>query len=117
MADPLLNAGLHCLRPTCGQRPTGRPARRKRTARLARRQSYKKECTTKRKNKLNIVTLPACLPKLVAAEVVAESTRWSVKHVYRLAQQGLIPHYRIHGSVRFDPQEIADWLQNHRIAA
>ena len=41
----------------------------------------------------------------------------SVKHVYRLAQLRQIPHYRIGGTVRFDPQEIAEWLELQRIAA
>jgi excisionase family DNA binding protein len=61
--------------------------------------------------------MPSCLKRLVSAEVVAESTGWSVKHVYRLAQLRQIPHYRIGGTVRFDPQVIAMWLESHRIAA
>ena len=61
--------------------------------------------------------MPACLRKLVSAEVIAEVTGWSIKHVYRLAQQRQIPHRRFLGSVRFDPQEFADWLDDHRIAA
>ena len=75
-------------------------------------------CTTKRKTKLSkVVQMPECLPRLVSAEVIAASTGWSVKHVYRLAQLRQIPHYRIGGTVRFDPQEIAEWLEAHRIAA
>jgi excisionase family DNA binding protein len=57
------------------------------------------------------------LPRLVGAAVIAESINWSRKQVYDLAQKGLIPHYRIEGSVRFSEDEIADWLQRHRIAA
>jgi predicted DNA-binding transcriptional regulator AlpA len=76
-----------------------------------------KDCITKLKKQPKVVQLPTCLRKLVSAEIIAESTGWSVKHVYRLAQQGLVPNYRIHGSVRFDPQKIADWLEAHRIAA
>ncbi len=61
--------------------------------------------------------MPTCLPKLVNAQVIAESTGWSLKHVYRLAQQGRIPHYRIEGTIRFDPIEIASWIQSFKIAA
>jgi excisionase family DNA binding protein len=57
------------------------------------------------------------LRKLVSAEIIAETTGWSVQHVYRLAQQGQIPHHRILGSVRFDPHKIAKWLDDHEIAA
>lgn len=57
------------------------------------------------------------LPHLVGAAVIADSISWSRKQIYDLAQRGLIPHYRIEGSVRFSEGEIADWLEKHRIAA
>ena len=60
---------------------------------------------------------PTCLPKLVGAAVIAESTGWTSKHVYELAQRGQIPHYRIGGSVRFDPIKVKAWLDAHEIAA
>jgi hypothetical protein len=34
-----------------------------------------------------------------------------------MAQQRQLPHYRFFGSVKFDPQEIAEWLESHKIAA
>lgn len=33
------------------------------------------------------------------------------KHVYRMAARGTLPSFRVGGSVRFDPQEIANWLR------
>lgn len=57
------------------------------------------------------------MPKLVGAAVIAESTGWTRKHVYDLAQKGQIPHYRIGGSVRFDPIKVKAWLDEHEIAA
>jgi excisionase family DNA binding protein len=33
------------------------------------------------------------------------------KHVYRMAARGKLPSFHIGGSVRFDPQEIANWLR------
>jgi excisionase family DNA binding protein len=55
------------------------------------------------------------LPKLVDATVVAESMGCSVKHVYKLAATGQLPHYRIGGLVRFDPDKILAWIQSHEI--
>lgn len=77
----------------------------------------KRTCITPRSKKLKIVQMPACLPQLVKADVISQSTGLSVKHVYRLAQQCQIPHYRILGSVRFNPRDFADWLDSHKIAA
>jgi excisionase family DNA binding protein len=61
--------------------------------------------------------MPACLRVLVDVEIIVAATGWSPQHVYRLAQQRQIPHYRIRGSVKFDPQEIAEWIESHKIAA
>lgn len=33
------------------------------------------------------------------------------QHIYRMAANGSIPSFRIAGAIRFDPEEIADWLQ------
>jgi excisionase family DNA binding protein len=33
------------------------------------------------------------------------------KHVYRMAARGKLPSFRVGGSVRFDPQEVAKWLR------
>ena len=74
-------------------------------------------CSTKPNQPRKHQPMPKCLPKLVRAEVIAEVTGRSVKLIYRLAQQGRIPHYRISGTIRFDPQQIAEWLEFHRIAA
>lgn len=58
-----------------------------------------------------------CLPQLIGAAEVAELAGWSTKHVYDLARKGLIPHYRIGGSIRFDPIKVKAWLDQHEIAA
>ena len=47
------------------------------------------------------------------------------QHIYKMAARGSIPSFRISGSVRFDPDEVATWLQrkqapestSHRISA
>ena len=33
------------------------------------------------------------------------------KHIYRMAARGTLPSFRVGGSVRFDPQEVANWLR------
>jgi excisionase family DNA binding protein len=56
------------------------------------------------------------LPHLVGAAIIAESTGYSVKTVYKKASHGRIPHYRFEGSVRFDPLEIKEWIDNQKAA-
>ncbi len=36
--------------------------------------------------------------------------------IYSRARSGLIPSYRIWGSVRFDPRAIADWIRSQSIS-
>ena len=36
--------------------------------------------------------------------------------IYNLAKRGGIPHYRVAGSIRFDPATTAAWLRNREIA-
>ena len=33
------------------------------------------------------------------------------QHIYKMAASGSIPSFRISGSVRFDPDEVAAWLK------
>src|SRR5882672_5541275 len=33
------------------------------------------------------------------------------QHIYKMAASGRIPSFRISGSVRFDPEEVATWLE------
>ena len=33
------------------------------------------------------------------------------KHVYRMAARGKLPSFHVGGAVRFDPQEVANWLR------
>jgi predicted DNA-binding transcriptional regulator AlpA len=59
---------------------------------------------------------PSNLPHLVGAATVADSTGYSVKTVSKKASHGRIPHYRFEGSVRFDPVEIKEWIDNQKAA-
>src|ERR1700730_854042 len=39
------------------------------------------------------------------------------QHIYRMAANGSIPSFRISGSVRFDPDEVAAWLKEKQAPA
>ena len=39
------------------------------------------------------------------------------QHIYRMAANGSIPSFRISGSVRFDPDEVAAWLKERQAPA
>ena len=51
---------------------------------------------------------------LTAAEV-AEHLHLHKLTVYRLAQSGALPHFRIASSIRFDPKAVAAYLRAHSI--
>jgi excisionase family DNA binding protein len=34
------------------------------------------------------------------------------KHVYRMAARGRLPSFHVGSAVRFDPQEVANWLRS-----
>lgn len=53
---------------------------------------------------------------LVRADAIVARTPWTRKHLYDLAKRGRIPHYRIGGSVLFDPKEVKEWFDNHKAA-
>ena len=45
---------------------------------------------------------------------VAELLGVSGKHIYELAAQGKLPAFRVGKAVRFDPQDVADWLRKKK---
>lgn len=47
---------------------------------------------------------------------VAELLGVSDKHIYELAAQGKLPAFRVGKAVRFDPQDVADWLRKRKPA-
>jgi excisionase family DNA binding protein len=50
-----------------------------------------------------------------SADDLGEVLGISRKHIYKLAKAGRIPHYRISGSIRFDPEAVALWLEKRAI--
>jgi len=56
-------------------------------------------------------------PRLLDANEVADLYGFTRKYVLRLAREGRIPHIKFDFYVRFDPDEIAAWVDEHRKAA
>jgi predicted DNA-binding transcriptional regulator AlpA len=59
----------------------------------------------------------AILPRLIHAGVVADSIGKSPKTVYKMAQRRQLPSVKFGSNVMFDPEEINQWIDDHRIAA
>ena len=54
---------------------------------------------------------------LIAPEELAAGMRVARVTVYQWVRRGVIPCLKIEGVVRFDPEEINQWLKNKRQAA
>jgi len=63
-----------------------------------------------------VETLKSRTGALKVAEV-AKLFGVTPQHIYKMAASGRIPSFRISGSVRFDPDEIATWLQQRQVPA
>jgi excisionase family DNA binding protein len=51
------------------------------------------------------------IPHALRASELAMILSTSKMTIYRLVEQGAIPHFRLGGLIRFDPQAVADWLR------
>ena len=47
----------------------------------------------------------------MTVEEVAALFHVSERHIYKLVQDGILPHFKVGKAVRFDPGKIADWLE------
>ncbi len=45
---------------------------------------------------------------------VAKYIASSVRHVRRMIAERTIPHYKVGHFIRFDPDEVDEWLRRHR---
>ncbi len=55
------------------------------------------------------------LRNLLKVRDVQEILGLSRSQVYELVARGEIPHYRIGKAIRFDPQDLKDWLESKKI--
>jgi excisionase family DNA binding protein len=54
---------------------------------------------------------------LISPEELAAGMRVARVTIYQWARRGVIPHLKIEGLVRFDPEEVKAWLEAKRKAA
>lgn len=62
-------------------------------------------------NNTSIVQRLNAISHAVKAPLLAEMLQLDLVTVYKMARLGELPSYRIGYSVRFDPREVAKWLQ------
>ncbi len=55
------------------------------------------------------------LPELMTMDQLAERLGVTRRHVRRLADERRVPFLRVGRFIRFDPTEIADWLNRSRV--
>ena len=48
---------------------------------------------------------------------VAELLGVTPQHIYKMAASGRVPSFRVSGSVRFDPDDVAEWLLGKQCAS
>ncbi len=57
---------------------------------------------------------PQEFPGMMSTAEVARFLGVTKRHVYRLVQEGRVPHYKWGRLLRFHPGEIAAWLEEFR---
>jgi excisionase family DNA binding protein len=54
------------------------------------------------------------IPELVSIDQLAQRLSITVRHVRRLVAERRVPYYKVGRLVRFDPDEITEWLRRER---
>jgi len=57
---------------------------------------------------------PEALPQLLTIDQLAERLGVSIRHIRRLVAERRVPYLKVGWLVRFDPAEIAAWLDGSR---
>jgi excisionase family DNA binding protein len=57
------------------------------------------------------------LKRLIRPDELAKALGVAQVTVYSWCRRGLIPHHRLEGVIRFDPDEIDEWLKERRVPA
>ena len=60
------------------------------------------------------MTEPSTIPQLVTIDQLAERLGITVRHVRRLVAEKPVPYLKVGKLVRFDPDEIVQWLASRR---
>lgn len=65
---------------------------------------------------LNIMSTGShSIPNLITPGELQEMLRISKTGVYRLVDRRALPFYKVRGALRFDRQDVLDFLQNNRV--
>jgi excisionase family DNA binding protein len=63
------------------------------------------------------MTVTESLPKLFGIDELADHLGTSSRHIRRLIAERRVPYLKVGRRVRFDPAEIAGWLERSRVSA
>jgi hypothetical protein len=55
------------------------------------------------------------LIRLIDLDQASQQLQLPVSTLQLAVDEGFIPHYNIHGYLRFDPAELSRWVRTHRI--
>jgi excisionase family DNA binding protein len=61
------------------------------------------------------VTTSETVPRLLTIDQLAEQLGITTRHVRRLIAERRVPYLKVGKLVRFDPAEIAGWLDGRRV--
>jgi excisionase family DNA binding protein len=61
------------------------------------------------------VTTTETVPRLLTIDQLAEQLGITTRHVRRLIAERRVPYLKVGKLVRFDPAEIAGWLDGRRV--
>jgi excisionase family DNA binding protein len=60
---------------------------------------------------------PTVLPQLLTIDQLAERLGVSTRHVRRLVAEKRVPYLKVGWFVRFDPADVATWLDRGRVSS
>ena len=63
---------------------------------------------------MTLIQILEGLKEALDVHQMAELLSVSKRHIYELAADGSLPSFRVGKAVRFDPQDIADWLRKKK---
>ena len=53
--------------------------------------------------------------QLFTIEQLADQLATSIRHIRRLVAERRVPYIKVGGLVRFDPSEVEEWIDQHRV--
>ncbi len=66
--------------------------------------------------RMTIIETIEKMKTLMTVETLGNLTSTSQKTLYKAVKSGRLPAYRVGGSIRLEPAEVAEWLRDRRTA-